>query len=169
MSFLYYAFISVALCWKWGNWRDWKQVYPSMLFMIMGNLTYIYLTYSKPLWQSGGILAIYPVLDVTQIVLLYSSTVILFFTFYAKMNTVIKRVLYIALWILIYSVLEFISMKTGRFTYHNGWNIWCSVIFNLLMFQIILLHQKKPLLAWLISTVLVYLLLFLFKIPLSKA
>ena len=165
MSFIYYAIISVFICWKWGNWRNWRAYYPTIIFFIMGNLAYIVLTAHKPLWKAGGILAQYPVLDISTIVVLYSCTVILYLTFLPRMNTLKKRSAYIALWIAIYSLMELVSWLTGHFYYYNGWCFIYSVFFNVLMFPILLLHYRKPFLAWPICIVLAYGMLFLFNIP----
>ena len=165
MSFAYFAVLSVILCWKWGNWRNWKEFYPTIIYIIMGNLAYMVLTQSKPLWKEGGILGQYPCLAISSMVVLYASTVILYLTFLPRMHSMKKRLAYIALWIVIYSVMELISFLTGQFYYYNGWRFIYSVIFNMFMFPLLLLHHHKPLLAWPISAVLAYALMSLFDIP----
>lgn len=165
MSFAYYAVISTIICWRWGNWRAWKDYYPTIIFMIMGNLAYMVLTQQKPLWKSGSFLALYPFLDISTIVVLYTSTVILLFTFYSRFDSNLKRVGYIALWVAIYSAMELVSYITGHFEYYNGWNFFYSVIFNVAMFPLLLLHKSRQLLALSISVLLAYALMFLFDIP----
>lgn len=168
MSFAYYGILSVFICWKWGNWRAWREYYPTILFLIVGDLVYLFLTQSRPLWSDEGFLRDYPFLEITTIVLLYPSTVILYFTFYPQSGLKWKQAAYILLWVAIYSAIELISHVTGKFSYDNGWNIYYSVIFNILMFPLLRLHYKKPLLAWPICIILAYATMFLFKIPFGK-
>lgn len=169
MSFAYYAILSVFICWKWGNWRGWKEYYPTILFLIVGNLTYMVLADSKPLWETGGFLARCPILDFSTIVVLYASTIILYLTFIPVLNSHLKRAAYILLWVFIYSVMEYVSYITGQFNYYNGWCFFYSVVFNIIMFPILLLHYKKPLPAWIISAAFAYLTMFLFEIPFFEA
>lgn len=165
MSFAYYAIISVFLCWKWGDWKSWKGYYPTVLFLIMGNLAYMILFKSKPLWANGAFLAKYPALDISTIVVLYFCTVILYLTFYPRFNSNLKRAAYILLWVFIYSAMEYLSYITGHFMYYNGWGILHSVVFNIIMFPLLLLHYKKPILAWVTASAFAYLMMFLFQIP----
>jgi len=64
-------------------------------------------------------------------------------------------------------LMEFISYITGAFSYHNNWNIGYSIIFNCLMFPILILHYKKPLLAFLVCSILAFLLMAFFEIPIK--
>jgi hypothetical protein len=168
VSYAYYAIISAFVCWKWGNWKAWKEYYPTILYMVTGNLVYMCLTQSKPLWQEGGFLKDYPFLNITSMVLLYSSTIILYLTFYPRITSKPKRAAYVLLWVAIYSAMEYISHITGHFDYDNGWSFFYSVIFSAVMFPLLLLHYKKPLWAWLISIILAYGMMFLFNIPFTK-
>lgn len=35
---------------KWGNWRRWRDYYPTILFFIIGDLLYSCLLYNHQLW-----------------------------------------------------------------------------------------------------------------------
>lgn len=166
MSFIYYALLSIPICWKWGNWRNWKAYYPTIVFLIMGNLVYMVLADSKPLWQAGGILAKYPIWDISAMMVLYASTVILYLSFYDRIKSSRRKTIaYIVIWIVVYSAMELVSHITGQYNYYNGWVFFYSVIFNCLMFPILLLHYHKPLWAWLVCIILMYATLFIFAIP----
>lgn len=168
MSFAYYAILSALLCWKWGDWKNWRSYYPTAVFVLLADITYKYLTQFHPLWNTGSFLYDYPFLNLSVQVILYSCTVILFLTFYDRIKTKSRRILYIAGWVAIYSVMEYISLITGHFYYYNGWTFLYSVIFDIVMFLIILLHYKKPLWACVCSIPLAYLFIFLFNIPLKR-
>jgi hypothetical protein len=166
MSFAIMGLIAVLVCWKWGDWRNWKLYYPTILYLLIGDLVADYLLYAHPLWGFGTFVESCSVLDLSVMVLLYPATVILFLTFYPKLAG--KQVLYIMLWVGLYSAMEMIAYIMGGFCYHNGWTIWYSVAFNLGMFPLLRLHYKKPLLVWPISAALCFLLLWWFRVPLAR-
>src|SRR5665648_236270 len=41
----------VLVCYKWGDWRNWKTYYATILFLIAGDFIYYYVAGAKPLWQ----------------------------------------------------------------------------------------------------------------------
>jgi hypothetical protein len=41
--------ISVCLCYKYGDWKNWKKYHATILFFILGILVCDLLTYNKPL------------------------------------------------------------------------------------------------------------------------
>jgi hypothetical protein len=98
--------------------------------------------------------------------LIYPSTVILYLTWFP--TKIGKQLLYILLWVGIYTMMELISFITGSFTYYHGWNIFHSILFNACMFPLLALHYRKPLAVWPISFALCFLILWWFRIPLSK-
>lgn len=55
-----YRIIIISLfllaCWKWGNWRNWKEYYPTILYFIIGDLSYKVLFYNKTLWEYRDLL-----------------------------------------------------------------------------------------------------------------
>lgn len=163
MAFALFGVISIAACWKWSDWRNWRLYYPTVLYLLVGDLTADFLLYGKPLFSFGEFIEKYPVLDLTTMVLIYPATVLLYLSHLPK--TTVKLVLYILMWAVIYMVMEFIAQFTGGYCHHNGWNIWYSLGFDLLMFPLLALHFKKPLLVWPISAVLCFLLLWWFRIP----
>lgn len=166
MSFALMGLASIVVCWKWGDWRHWEKYYPTILYLMIGDSVSDLLLFDHGLWAYGTFVEKYPALDICIMVLLYPSTVILFFTFYPKVK--IKQVGYILLWVGIYTAMEFIAGKTKGFCYHNGWNIWYSLLFNMFMFPLLRLHFKKPLLVWPLSAALCFLLLWWFRIPLAR-
>lgn len=168
MSYALFGIIGILIAWKWGNWKNWKEYYPTILYLIVADKIYDVLTQSKPFWYYGYLLGHYPFFDVTVAVLLYPATIILFLTFFPEAASKMIQGVYFLLWVLIYTLIEYLASITGGFTYCNGWNLSYSVVFNMIMFPLLYLHYKKPLLVWPISSVLAFLFMFLFEIPLSK-
>ncbi len=35
---------------KWGDWRNWKQYHPTILFYCIGDFLYNFILYNKPMW-----------------------------------------------------------------------------------------------------------------------
>lgn len=56
---------------------------------------------------------------------------------------------------------------TGKITYHNGWNYWWSVAFNVLWVIMLRYHFFKPIHAWVVSFLFTALFIIYFHIPLS--
>lgn len=166
MTFALFGVLGIAVCWKWGDWRHWEKYYPTVLYLLIGDFTVDLLMYNKPLWGFGKFIECYQVLDIVVMLLIYPATVILYLTWYPMAMG--RQALYILLWIGIYTAIEFISYVTDSFCYHNGWNIWFSVLFNAGMFPLLTLHYKKPLLVWPISVVLCFLVLWWFRIPFAQ-
>jgi len=42
---------SILIAWKWGDWQNWTLYYPTILYMILGDLAYIILSRDKLLWE----------------------------------------------------------------------------------------------------------------------
>jgi hypothetical protein len=166
MIFALFGILSIAVCWKWGDWRHWEKYYPTVLYLLIGDFVVDILMYNKPLWGFGALIERYPFIDIATMLLIYPSTVILYLTWYPKEFA--KKIVYILMWVGIYLAIELISYATGGFCYHSGWTIWYSVLFNAGMFPLLALHYKKPLLVWPISVILCFLMLWWFRIPLAR-
>lgn len=159
--------ILIALAaWKLGDWRNWKKYYPTIQYFIIGEFLYDLLCYNYPLWSFES-----PLLKVTF------SAILISFIFYPAAVLLylphmptgwVKRILYVLLWVIIFSLTERISYLLGFFSYHNGWNIWLSVLFNIVMFPLLWLHYKKPLLACALLIGAAAVGLILFQVPISS-
>jgi len=157
--------ISSFLGWKYGDWKNWKLYYPTILYMIIGDISCDILTYRWPLWSYNIMFLNHISTDLLVIIFLYPSTIILFLTYYPKL--IKKQMAYILLWVFIYSLVEYISSVLDGFSYSNGWTLGWSILFNCIMFPLLYLHYKKPLWVWPISMALALLVLYIFKIPLD--
>jgi peptidoglycan/LPS O-acetylase OafA/YrhL len=78
-----------------------------------------------------------------------------------------KRLFWFLLWVGIYLVAEYFNYKMGFITYHHSWNFGWSVFFTVIIFLILPIHQKKPLLAWLLSIIIILFLLNVFDVKIS--
>lgn len=165
MYLIFLSVISILLCYKLGDFRNWKKYYSTTLFFILSNAVCIVLTSNHPLWLYQPVVINQTFTDLLISITVFPSTVMMFIPHLPKEKA--KIILHISLYAAVYAITEFFAVKLGSFTYHNGWNIWCTIIFNFLMFPILMLHYKKPLYAWLIALIAPHVLLFIFKIPYS--
>ncbi len=165
MLFIFFSVISILICYKFGDWRNWKKYYPTILFFILSNVVCIVLTYNHPLWLYKPTILNKTFSDLLIAITVYPSTIMLFIPNFPNKKT--KITIHISYYVAIYTIVEFIAHKSGYFTYYNGWNIWCSLIFNYIMFTVLFLHYKNPLLAWIIALTSPHILFYIFKIPYS--
>ncbi|WP_373687524.1 CBO0543 family protein [Clostridium estertheticum] len=166
MIIIYYIFqslVSIYICYKLGDWENWIKYYPTILFFILSSVVCIVLTYDHPLWLYKPQILNHTFTDLLISITVYPCTIMMFIPHLPKKLP--KIILHISIYVAVYTIPELIAVKLGYFTYHNGWNIWYTIIFNYIMFPIIILHYKKPLYAWLIALVSPHILFFLLKIP----
>lgn len=166
MSYAIIAALGIAACWKWGDWRNWKLYYPTILYAYIGDLIYDVLAYSHPLWAFGDYILNHPYLDLAMMVLLYPSSVILYLTHFPEKT--LRQVAYIAIWSVVYTLIEGMAYLTKGFIYLNGWNLYYSLAFNAFMFPLLRLHFKRPLVVWPVSAALAFLVVWWFRVPLGR-
>lgn len=144
------AIVYAAACWKWGAWRRWKEFYPTILYMIIGNLTCAYVFYEYPLWMfnsfAGDTMMCLVIKD-----LIYPPAVILFLTHYPE--GAVKQLLYITAWAAVNTLLEYIAYVLGGIYYEHGWSLLWSFVLLLIGFALVRLHYKKPLFVWIPSLI----------------
>lgn len=165
MIFMLGGAIINIVCWKLGIWKDWRKYYPTILFFIIGNLTCELLFYHKPLWEYGDIFGQYTFLIISIMLFVFPGTTILFLSFYPQKLSL--QILYIFSWSIIFEIIEAISVLFGIFTYHEGWSLYYSFAHDFIMFALLRVHFKKPLLAWPIAVILACAVVFFFRIPLE--
>jgi len=166
MEDLFLTMIVLAITWKWGDWRHWKQYYPTVLFWALGNYIYIALTIHNPLWKFTTIIPA-PLADILMASVIFPCVILLFLPYFPK-QSVLKKLLYICLWVFIFSLIELWALQIHHFAYFNGWKFTYSVVFNLGMFTLLQIHYKEPRWAWLISLITAVFIMTVFKIPLSS-
>jgi hypothetical protein len=164
-----YIFINILYLiagYIWGDWRNWEKYYSTILFLILGDFLYNFLLFNKPMWIFHDlILPNHTIITLLAMTVSYTVTVLIYigrFPIGWK-----KRSLWLLLWSGIFLSFEYVNSKLGFITYHNGWNIWWSVLFTFIIFIILPIHQKRPLLAWLISIVIIVSLLYIFDVRIS--
>jgi hypothetical protein len=160
------SWIIVAI--KFGD-RDWRKYYPSMLFAALANALYEVLCYKYHLWQmepNGVGYSMIPMLLLILVGMPLSTWV--FLSNYPYKSGIFKKGIYVLFFVVVFIVLEYLSIKVGAISYHNGWNLGWSLIFVIVMFMVIRLHFTRPILALIISMPFSLLLCMIFEVTLDK-
>ncbi|GIM27631.1 hypothetical protein CPJCM30710_02970 [Clostridium polyendosporum] len=148
---------------KWGDWKNWRVYYPSMLFFAFGDIIYCLTFYDNWLWVFRCSYIRFPFNDLFNIFTVFSFSVLIYLTHYPK--KLYDQVIYIVLWVFIYTGIEAILYSLGLVGYDNGWNIWWSMLHNTYQFPVLKLHHDKPLLAWFVCIIISVIMTTKFKIP----
>jgi hypothetical protein len=143
--------IFIIAAFIWGDWRNWKGYYPTILFIICMDFFSSILMYPHPLWkyEESLLLPNHTLTDYFIALLMYPAVILIFLANYPKKKML--QIGWILLWIVIFSLTEYISIISGLGTYHNGWNFTWSILFNCVIFPTLRLHHSRPLWAWLIG------------------
>lgn len=153
---------------KFGD-RDWRKYYPSMLFAALGNALYEVLCYKFQLWKmepNGVGYSMIPMLLLILVGMPLSTWV--FLSKYPYKSGTYKKGMYVSFFILLFIVLEYVSVRLGAISYHNGWNLGWSLLFVVVMFMVIRLHFSRPILALIVSIPFSLLLCMIFEVTLDK-
>lgn len=70
MSFALLALAGNIVCWRLGDWKNWKEYYTTILYAYLCNLVYDVICFGKPLWAFGELAYGYPALDLAVMALL---------------------------------------------------------------------------------------------------
>lgn len=121
--------------------------------------------YNYTLWRYDGLVN-HTVSDMITAVIGFPCAIIVFLTHWPKEG--IKQAVYLLAWSAACTLFEYVSLKTGYFSYDNGWNIFWSAGVFFCGFIITRIHYKKPAAAWLVSGAMLLLIAFFFKLPLEQ-
>ncbi|CAG7617841.1 CBO0543 family protein [Paenibacillus allorhizosphaerae] len=130
----------------------------------IGNNTFcIFIEYRK----GRAILPNHTLISFTLDFISFPATVLIYLGHYPSEKA--KQILYILGWVLLYSMVEFITLHTWNgISHHHGWNIGWSVLMNLITFPMLRLHYKHPLWAWVLSFCAAVLFWITFDLPVEK-
>ncbi len=159
------ACVCVLVCCKWGDCNNWRLYYPTMLYFIAGDLLYLYVSSAKPLWQYTAKLFSGTLTTLIVALIIYPCTVLLFIPTFNKLSSWWKKIGYSVIWVGIYIGLELLALKYNYMQHFNGWNWGYSLIFDCLIFPLLIIHHKKAPAAWLLAGIIGVGITFYFKLP----
>lgn len=160
------SIIAVAAAWKLGDWQNWKQYYPTILYFIVGEFLYGILCYNYPLWSFESPLLKRTFSEILIAFVFYPSIILIYLPHMP--GSLKKSIPYVLLWAGIFTVTEQVSLMLGFFSHNYGWNIWLSLLFNCVMFPLLWLHYKKPLWACILLVVAAGVGLWMFGVPIDS-
>jgi hypothetical protein len=159
------AAIFILAAYKWGDWKNWKQYYSTMMFFGFGDLIYHVVFEKRHLWEFQLDYIAGPINELFVIFTIFFATTLLFLSNYPK--KFYHQVIYISFWVAIYMLIEILTLRVGMLKYYNGWNLWWSLLHNYIQFLLLALHHKRPLLAWTIAIIFLYIIMSVFNVPLT--
>ncbi|MFD1361058.1 CBO0543 family protein [Lentibacillus salinarum] len=154
----------ILAAWRLGDWSRFHKFHATMLYITAMDLLYFFFTFDYPLWTFHSNIGISGrVLDLLHAFIVLPLTVIIFLTKFP--DAFMNKCFYTAKWILLYIVFEWGGYYLGAIDYHHGWSIGWSSLFVLVMFPMLRLHYKRPLLTYGLSAITIATLLSIFKVP----
>jgi hypothetical protein len=147
-----------------GDWKNLNKYYPTMLFVMVVNLSSSLLTYHHVLWDftSDYLVKTSTVVEMLNSYIALPSTAFIFLSNYPSSRNNLQYA-YIALWVLIYSMVELIDFIVGGISYQNGWSWQISTLFDFALFSFTRIHYLRPLWAWALTFLLGAIILILFN------
>jgi len=154
----------IIVVYFWGDWRNWKKYQSTMLYIALCNLLYNFLTANHFLWRlDADFISNHTLTEMLYTFIVFPGTVILFLGRYPI--KIKKQITHNVQWILIYIIWEGFFVLTKSIEYRYGWNIWWSLAILCFMFPTIRLHEKKPLLSYILSAIATVVFIWLFDVP----
>src|SRR5665647_1543165 len=97
------AILVIAICFKWGDWRNWRLYYPTILYFIIGDVTGYVLLHNTHMWLYDGWTAYGHFMpDIFFAVFVYPFMIIMFLTYYPEHpKKKFRPVWYILFWVVI--------------------------------------------------------------------
>jgi hypothetical protein len=155
---------------KWGDWRHWHKYHSTILFFWFGDLLYNVLCKNFLMWEyketifGQNLLPNHLAVSFLIMFVAYPATVIIYLGNIP--NGTFRVVSWLLFWVILYSLVEYINLRYLNLVSHNhGWSMGWSVLFNLIIFSMLLLHYKHQVAALLISIPIILFFVIFFKVP----
>ncbi|WP_064092330.1 CBO0543 family protein [Rossellomorea aquimaris] len=165
-------FIYIFIGWKFGNWKEFHSYYSTILFFIIGDLLSQFLLYDYSMWKFQAISELdqslklnHTLISLLKMIVQYTVTVAIFIG--RLPSSLLKKVIWVGIWTGIFAITEGFTHFIGIMTYHHGWHFGWDLIFNVMMLSVLIIHHKRPIVAWIISFPIVLFLWFYFDVPYS--
>jgi uncharacterized membrane protein HdeD (DUF308 family) len=158
--------ILVLCCWKFGDVKNWRKYYPTILYLIINQLLYRFFVGEKYfLWKLEPDFLLNSTFSVlVQAFIIFPCIVMLFLSHLPKNRR--NQIIHLIISAAILVGIETIMYIAGKVTYHNGWNYWWSVAFNFIWVVMLRFHYFKPIPAWVVSFLIAAFFIIYFHVPL---
>lgn len=160
LLFIIVIFIFIAILFV--NKKHWKEYYPTIQFYMICNLLYNLIFYQHTLWSYNPKSFSWLNYTITEILFTFIIIPLMIIIYLRFFPIGWKGISYVVIWVISFWLIEYYYHKKGYFVYENGWNEQWSLFFNFLMFPVLILHNKKPVRAIIVSIILIIFLLLFF-------
>ncbi|MGM0880389.1 MAG: CBO0543 family protein [Bacillota bacterium] len=158
------ALFTIFSTWRYGDWANWKKYHTTMMYIATGGLLYEYLTHDNSLWTFHPDFLFNEQLTVIVYALVTMPlSVLIFLSRYPR--TLRKQLFYLIKWVIIYASVELLLQSYGRISFHHGWSFYHSLLFDMMMFPMLIFHHWKPLRAYLVTIVIIIFLMQWLNVP----
>lgn len=168
---IFIACVSIFSAWRWGDWRHWGKYLLTIQYFIGCDMLYNLLTWNYRLWDYPHPPNLLPTHLITSLFLMftiYPSFLLVYLFRYPERKNIPSKSLYILIWIVIWLAYELYMITHGLCEYHHGWSYAWSIGFASVMVPMLLLHHKRPLLAYMLSFCIIVFLILWFHVPVLK-
>jgi hypothetical protein len=158
----------LAVCAGYSKaWKNWREFHPTMLYTSVLVLLYNFICKDHLLWKHQSIpLKTHFAGELFHAFAILPAIALLYLAYYPEKG---RRLRYIVLWSLLSFAGEFPFVATGMIVFENGYQYWMELLFYPLMYIMIRLHYKQPLISYVLSALIIALLVWLFKVPVQLA
>lgn len=168
MYLLIVLIVWIILGLKLVDWNNSDRYYPTILFYMVMNLLFDFVYYNHTLFAYKSVSTKYLNHTIISIGFIFIVIPIIILIFLQSLpQSYIKAAGYTILWSFLLWIIELLFYLKGLYKYENGWNVWHSSWFYILMFTLLIIHYKKPKVAWILSPVIIIIFLIVFPVPFS--
>ncbi|MGZ4163793.1 MAG: CBO0543 family protein [Tumebacillaceae bacterium] len=163
---LIYCTIFIIAGWIWGDWRNWRVYYPTILYHYIVNLLQDLLTYDYTLWKFQNNIPFLPnhiPCSLTIMFVNFTAIILIYLGKYPR--RVLHQILWMLFWAAINVGIELISLRFHHIVYEHGWTLGWSIVIDILIYPLLRLHFKRPLLAWAATAAVFAFFIVYFHIP----
>ena len=164
-----FSLLWILVAWWLADWDNWMQYYPTMLFSMAANLVYEVIFSEYPMWamEPNGL----P--NRTLNILLLSLigmplSTLLYLSYFPFEHSWLIKIGYVILFIGLFVIMEYVAVRLRSISYHNGWNLFYSALFDIAIFVILLVHYLNPLWALGMSFGVLAVMMIKFKVTFAK-
>lgn len=169
MVSLVFSIFGIMVSWWLADWDNWKLYYPTVLFSMAANLFYEVIFSEYPMWsmEPNGLPNRTLNILLLSLVGMPLST-LLYLSYFPFEHAMVFKIGYILLFIVLFVLMEYVAVRLGSISYHNGWKLLYSALFDIAIFVILLVHFFYPLWAWAMSFGVLGVMLVKFKVGFAK-
>ncbi len=158
------AVMTILAIWIRRDYRHWREYHTTMLYIAVGNLMYNFLCANYLLWKfNPDVLSNHTMTEVVYTLVVFPGTVLMFLTRYPSSWK--KKAYHYATWIGVYVGFEIVFLILDKIYYQYNWHLGWSALFDCVMFPMLRLHYKKPILAYILSVPIAIFLIWYFDVP----